>query len=82
MSTRSKIEQVFTSVASEQQRKLAPLTDKLKLVDSGLDSLSMALVVAHLDDAFNVNPFDTVQTFPVTFADFVGLYDEALRARR
>lgn len=81
MSTRTKISEVFTSVAREQQRTLAPLSDELKLVDSGLDSLSMALVVAHLDDAFNVNPFDTLQTFPVTFADFVGLYEAATHAR-
>jgi len=27
-------------VAAEQKRKLAPLTDDLKLLDSGLDSLS------------------------------------------
>ena len=77
MSTRTTIAEVFTRVAREQKRTLAPLTDNLKLVDSGLDSLSMALVVAHLDDAFNANPFDTLQTFPVTFADFVGLYDHA-----
>jgi hypothetical protein len=80
VAVKSKIVEVFQLVAGEQRRKLAPLSDDLKLVDSGLDSLSMALVVAHLDDAFNVNPFDTAESFPVTFRDFVSMYENSTRA--
>jgi acyl carrier protein len=75
MSTRSTIASVFEQVAVEQQRKLAPLTDDLKLLQSGMDSLSFALVVARLEDALGFDPFESVETFPVTYRDFVALYE-------
>jgi len=75
MTVRATIAQSFEEVAQEQQRRLAPLKDNLRLLDSGLDSLSFALIVARLEDALGFDPFDTVQTFPVTFGDFVGLYE-------
>ena len=39
MSVRSTITSQFQQVAIEQERLLAPLSDELKLVQSGLDSL-------------------------------------------
>lgn len=77
MSLRSTISAQFEQVAAEQKRKLARLSDDLKLLDSGLDSLSFALIVARLEDAVGFDPFDTDQDmrFPVTFGDFVRLYD-------
>lgn len=77
MSIRSTITTQFEQVATEQERKLAPLTDDLKLIDSGLDSLSFAIVVARLEDALGVDPFssENATDFPVTFGDFVRLYE-------
>lgn len=75
MSTRSTIAASFEQVARERECELAPLNDDLKLLDSGLDSLGFALIVARLEDALGVYPFDTTGTFPVTFGDFVKLYD-------
>ena len=75
MQTRATIATTFQDVAREQQRKLAPLNDELKLLESGLDSLSFALIVARLEDSLGVDPFDTAETFPVTFGDFVRLYE-------
>ena len=77
MSFRSTISAQFEQVAAEQKRKLAHLSDDLKLLDSGLDSLSFALIVARLEDSLGFDPFDTDQEirFPVTFGDFVQLYD-------
>jgi hypothetical protein len=77
MSTRSIIVSLFEAVAREQQRQLAPLADDLKLLRSGLDSLSFALIVARLEDALGFDPFDTDDAvqFPVTFGDFVRLYE-------
>ena len=51
MSLRSTIVTQFEQVALEQKRKLARLSDDLKLLESGLDSLSFALIVARLEDA-------------------------------
>jgi acyl carrier protein len=78
MSIRSTVTSQFEQVATEQRRKLARLSDDLKLVESGLDSLSFALIVARLEDALGYDPFDTDDTaqFPVTFGDFVSLYEQ------
>ncbi len=75
MSVRSTITSLFEQVAREQQRTLAPLSDDLKLLQSGLDSLSFALIVARLEDTLGYDPFETAESFPVTFGDFVKLYE-------
>ena len=77
MSVRSTVTAQFERVAVEQKRKLAPLTDDLRLLDSGLDSLSFALIVMRLEEALGFDPFDVADEvrFPVTFADFVKLYE-------
>lgn len=77
MSTRTVVEAQFQQVATEQKRKLARLSDDLKLLESGLDSLSFALIVARLEEELGFDPFDTVDEvrFPVTFGDFVHLYE-------
>lgn len=69
----------FENVAAEQRLKLAPLTDDRPLLDAGLDSLGFAIVVARLEDALGVDPFNvtTDVRFPVTFGDFVRLYENA-----
>lgn len=77
MSIRSTISAQFEQVALEQKRKLTHLSDDLKLLESGLDSLSFALIVARLEDAVGFDPFDSDEDmkFPVTFGDFVRLYE-------
>lgn len=83
MSVRTTIAAQFEQVAAEQKRKLAPLSDDLKLLDSGLDSLSFALIVARLEEALGFDPFDASDEvrFPVTFSDFVKLYESRPPAR-
>jgi acyl carrier protein len=77
MSVRSTVTSQFEQVALAQHRKLARLSDDLRLLDSGLDSLSFALIVARLEDALGFDPFDSDEAivFPVTFGDFVRLYE-------
>lgn len=77
MSLRATIASHFQQVAKEQHRNLAPLSDDLRLLQSGLDSLSFALIVARLEDELGFDPFDTTEAlkFPVTFGDFVKLYE-------
>jgi acyl carrier protein len=76
MSVRSTIVEAFEQVAAEREKKLAPLSDELKLLDSGLDSLSFAVLVIRLEETLGVDPFNEEQvTFPVTFGDLVSLYD-------
>lgn len=78
-SARSEILTEFERVAREHDKPLAPLTDDLVLLDSGLDSLCLAIVVARLEDALGVDPFGRVDDgeFPVTLGDFIRLYEDA-----
>jgi acyl carrier protein len=77
MTVRDTIVAQFEQVAVEQRRKLGQLSDEAKLLDSGLDSLSFALIVARLEDELGIDPFDTMEDmkFPVSFGDFVKLYE-------
>jgi acyl carrier protein len=82
MSMKLTITTEMQKVAEEQKVKLAPLTDGLVLLDSGLDSLCFAILVARLEDALGVDPFSTSDdiSFPVTLGDFVKAYENAARS--
>ena len=79
MSIRSEILNQLTQVAEEQRKQLAPLTDDLALLDSGLDSLCFAVVVARLEDMLGVDPLSSAEGagFPVTVGDFIRFYENA-----
>jgi acyl carrier protein len=81
MDIKSKIVAQFRQVAQEQDKRLAPLTDDLTLLDSGMDSLCFAIVVARLENLLGVDPFsdDEDARFPVTFGDFIRFYENAAR---
>jgi acyl carrier protein len=81
MSIKSTIICEIEEVASEQGKTVAPLKDELVLLDSGLDSLCFAILVARLEDKLGVDPFTAAEDvyFPVTFADFVKFYEDAAR---
>ena len=81
MSVRSTIASQFQQVAQEQDRALAPLSDDMQLVQSGLDSLSFAIIVARLEDSLGIDPFNAsgALEFPVTFGDFVRLYENSVK---
>jgi acyl carrier protein len=81
MTTRLTITSEIERVAAEQSAKLAPLSDDLILLDSGLDSLCFAILVARLEDSLGVDPFTASDdiTFPVTLGDFVQAYENAAR---
>jgi acyl carrier protein len=79
MSIGSHITTLFAEVAREQNKTLAPLSDELGLLDTGLDSLCFAIIVARLEDQFGIDPFggDEEIDFPVTVGDFIRLYQNA-----
>jgi hypothetical protein len=81
MTTKLIITSAIEKVASEQKVTLAPLSDDLVLLNSGLDSLCFAILVARLDDALGVDPFTASDdvSFPVTLGDFVKAYDNAVQ---
>jgi len=77
VSIRSTITALIAEIAAEQQVKVAPLTDDLVLLDSGLDSLCFAILVARLEDKLGVDPFTAAEDayFPETFGDFIQAYE-------
>jgi acyl carrier protein len=79
MDVRTEVISQFKQVALEQNKKLASLTDDLALLDSGLDSLCFAIVVARLENSLGVDPFsdDEDARFPVTFGDFIRFYERS-----
>jgi hypothetical protein len=81
MSTKLTIMSELRKVADEQAKSLAPLSDDLVLLDSGLDSLCFAVLVARLEDTLGVDPFTASDdvAFPVTLGDFVKVYEHAAR---
>src|SRR3954469_21011586 len=78
VSVRTTIISQFEQVATEQRHKLATLTDDRPLMDSGLDSLAFAIVVARLEDTLGIDPFSASEDnqFPVTFGDFIQMYEK------
>jgi acyl carrier protein len=80
MSLRAAIIEEFKRVASELEKPVATFTDDTSLLDSGLDSLCFAILVARLEDTLGVDPFSTAeeQAFPATIGEFIGLYERAL----
>jgi hypothetical protein len=78
-STRAEVLAVFRQVAEEQDKKLPRFVDALPLLESGLDSLCFAIIVARLEDVLGLDPFSApeVARFPVTLGDFVRFYENA-----
>ena len=79
MQVRSKVEATIREVAAEHNKSLPQLTDDLPLLESGLDSLCLAVVVARLEDGLGVDPLSAADgvALPVTIGDFVKLYEDA-----
>lgn len=78
-SVRETITSHFERVAEEQDKVLAPLADDLALLESGLDSLCFAIIVARLEDDLGFDPFSTADDthFPVTVGEFIRFYEHA-----
>jgi len=79
MNIRAEITEQFQQVALEYDKRLAPLTDRLALLDSGLDSLCFAIIVARLERDLGIDPFSASEDalFPLTFGEFVEFYENA-----
>ncbi len=79
MSIKLTIVDLMQQIAREHGKTLAPLRDDLVLLDSGLDSLGFAVLVARLEDTLGIDPFTAAEDamFPLTLGDFVKVYESA-----
>ena len=78
-SVRAEVLAQLNQIAEEQDKCLAPLRDDLALLDSGLDSLCFAIIVARLEDQLGIDPFSSAEDagFPVTLGEFIRFYENA-----
>jgi acyl carrier protein len=79
MSIKSTIISEMQRIAGEEEKTLPPLTDDLVLLQSGLDSLGIAILVARLEESLGVDPFTNSDDifYPVTLGDFIRSYEQA-----
>ena len=78
-SIRATVISEIQQIAEENKKHLPPLTDDLLLLDSGLDSVAIAILVVRLEEALGFDPFtesDDV-AYPVTLGDFIRVYEHA-----
>jgi acyl carrier protein len=77
MSVRLIVTGMINEIADEQKKAIKPLSDDLALLDSGLDSLCLAILVARLEDQLGADPFTASEDayFPVTLGDFIRAYE-------
>ncbi len=80
MDIRAVVIATIETVAAEQGRALRGLDDHLLLIESGLNSLCLAVIVAKLEDELGADPFgaDAALAFPETIGDFIKIYEHAL----
>jgi hypothetical protein len=77
-SVRQRVLSQFERAAKDHSRQLTPLSDSLPLMDSGLDSLCFAMIVARLEEELGVDPFAATDVrFPVTVGEFIQCYESA-----
>lgn len=82
MSVKAIIIKQIEQIAREHGKAIAPLNDDLMLVESGLDSLAFAVLVARLEDSLGIDPFTAAEEafFPVTLGEFVKVYEQGASA--
>ena len=79
MSIKSIIISEIQRLAADEGKSLPSLTDELVLLESGLDSLAIAILVARLEEMLNLDPFTDSNDiyYPVTLGDFIAVYEQA-----
>ncbi len=80
MNIRETILLEIRKIGEEHSTQLAPLTDDLSLMDSGLDSLGFAILAARLEDTLDLDPFIEADEarYPVTLGDFISFYENVV----
>jgi acyl carrier protein len=79
MSIKATVISEIEQVRRGSGKRLPALTDDLVLLESGLDSLGVAVLVTRLEDTLGLDPFNEAEITspPVTLGDFIRLYENA-----
>ncbi len=83
MSIKSTVISEIQQIAGEKKKNLPPLTEDVVLLESGLDSLGIAILVARLEETLGIDPFTESDdiAYPVTLGDFIRIYENAAKSR-
>ena len=83
MSIKATVIAQLEEIRRTSKGRLLPLTEDLVLLDSGLDSLGLAILVTRLEDSLGLDPFtdSDITVPPVTLGDFIQLYEHADKSR-
>jgi acyl carrier protein len=84
MSVKATVISEIQRIAEDETKSLPPLTDDLVLLDSGLDSFGIAILVARLEETLGFDPFSETDdmAYPVTLGDFIRFYEHAAESHR
>jgi acyl carrier protein len=82
MSVRETVISQIREIAAENGKRIGELADNAALLDSGLDSLGIAILVARLEETLGFDPFTKSEDvfYPVTVGDFIRFYENAAGA--
>lgn len=77
---KEQIKETYLEVLEQIGAKLLvpALTDEVVLLESGLDSLGFAILVATLEEKLEFDPFTIMDepVYPSTFGEFVAIYEK------
>ncbi len=80
MNIKETIRETYLEVLEQTGSELLvpKLTDDVVLLESGLDSLGFAVLVASLDEVLEFDPFTMMDEpfYPSTFGEFVEIYEK------
>lgn len=75
-----KIKEIYLEVLDQTGSSLLvpELSDEVVLLESGLDSLGFAILVATLEEKLEFDPFTMMDEpfYPSTFGEFVSIYEK------
>ncbi|MCC5827211.1 phosphopantetheine-binding protein [Alkalimonas sp.] len=80
MDLKTHIQKTLREVAELANCQISePLTDDTVLLESGLDSLGFAMLVAQLEEELGMDPFSEMQiaVYPRTLGEFIHIYQQA-----
>jgi acyl carrier protein len=77
---RIKIKEIYIEVLEQLNSKLLvpELSDEVLLLESGLDSLGFAILIATLEEKLEFDPFTIMEEpiYPTTFGEFIKIYEQ------
>ncbi len=78
MTIKDQIKETLINVMKENEITPPEITDETVLLQTGLDSLGFAIVVATLEEKIGFDPFVMMDevVYPTTFSEFVNIYEK------